>query len=42
MRKQMMIIVDMEGASGIFDYNNHAVIHGSSLWREYGKKRKIV
>lgn len=28
----------MEGASGIFDYNSNAVIHGSSLWRKYGKK----
>ena len=28
----------MEGASGIFDHNSDAVIHGSSLWREYGRK----
>jgi D-aminopeptidase len=38
MKKQIVIIADMEGASGIFDGNRDAVIHGSSLWREYGKK----
>ena len=38
MKKQMIIYVDMEGASGIFEYNSDAVIHGSSLWHKYGKK----
>ena len=38
MKKQIVIIADMEGASGIFDENRDAVIHGSSLWREYGKE----
>jgi D-aminopeptidase len=38
MKKQIIVYADMEGASGIFDYNGNAVIHGSSLWREYGKK----
>jgi len=38
MKKQLIIYVDMEGASGIFDHNNSAVIHGSPLWREYGRK----
>lgn len=38
MKKQIIIYVDMEGASGIFDHNSMAVIHGSPLWREYGKK----
>jgi len=38
MKKQLIIYADMEGASGIFDHNSGAVIHGSPLWREYGKK----
>lgn len=38
MKKQIIVIVDMEGASGIFDHNGDAIIHGSSLWREYGRK----
>jgi D-aminopeptidase len=38
MKKQIIVYVDMEGASGIFDQNSNAVVHGSSLWREYGRK----
>ena len=38
MKRQIIVYVDMEGASGIFDHNSDAVIHGSSLWREYGRK----
>jgi D-aminopeptidase len=38
MKRQIIVYVDMEGASGIFERNSGAVIHGSSLWREYGKK----
>jgi D-aminopeptidase len=38
MKRQIIIYVDMEGASGIFEYNSDAIIHGSLLWREYGKK----
>jgi D-aminopeptidase len=37
-KKQIIVYVDMEGASGIFDHNSNAVVHGSSLWREYGRK----
>ena len=37
-KSQIIIYVDMEGASGIFDHNRSAFIHGSPLWREYGKK----
>jgi D-aminopeptidase len=38
MKRQIIVYVDMEGASGIFDHNSDAFIHGSSLWREYGRK----
>jgi D-aminopeptidase len=38
MKKQIIVYADMEGASGIFDHNGNAVVHGSPLWREYGKK----
>jgi D-aminopeptidase len=38
MKKQLIIYVDMEGASGIFENNVEAVIHGTQLWNEYGKK----
>jgi len=38
MKKQIIIYADMEGASDIFNRNSSAVIHGSPLWREYGKK----
>jgi D-aminopeptidase len=38
MKRQIIVYVDIEGASGIFDHNSNAVIHGSSLWREYGRK----
>jgi D-aminopeptidase len=38
MKSQIIVYADMEGASGIFDRNSDAVIHGSSLWREYGRK----
>ena len=38
MKKQIIVFVDMEGASGIFDHNREAIYHGSSLWREYGRK----
>jgi D-aminopeptidase len=38
MKRQIIIYVDMEGASGIFEHNRDAVIHGLPLWREYGKK----
>jgi D-aminopeptidase len=37
MKNQLIIYVDMEGASGIFENNGEAVIHGTSLWHEYGK-----
>jgi D-aminopeptidase len=38
MKKQLIIIIDMEGASGIFEHNKEAMFHGSPLWREYGRK----
>lgn len=38
MEKQLIICTDMEGASGIFEYNRKAICHGSKEWREYGRK----
>jgi D-aminopeptidase len=38
MKKQIIVYADMEGVSGIFEYNGSAVVHGSALWRAYGKK----
>lgn len=35
--KQLILISDMEGASGIFEQNRAACSHGSQLWREYGR-----
>ena len=35
--KQLIVISDMEGASGIFDSNAQAKAHGSESWREYGR-----
>jgi D-aminopeptidase len=38
LKKQIIVYVDMEGASGIFEHNSGAFIHGSALWHEYGRK----
>lgn len=37
MTKQLIIVSDMEGASGIFENNAKSMRHGSAEWREYGK-----
>lgn len=37
MKKQLIIVSDMEGASGIFDENREAIFHGSDLWASYGR-----
>ncbi len=42
MTKQLVIIADMEGASGIFERNREACLHeeifpSQSLWRDYGR-----
>lgn len=39
MKKQLIIVSDMEGASGIFEQNLDAIIHGSEEWRSYGRKQ---
>lgn len=36
--KQLIVLADMEGASGIFEHNKEAMYHGENLWRTYGKK----
>jgi len=38
MKKQLIVYADMEGASGIFENNCEAVVHGTSSWKEYGRK----
>ncbi|MGL5675889.1 MAG: M55 family metallopeptidase [Cellulosilyticaceae bacterium] len=38
MKKQLIIIADMEGASGIFEDNRKAMIHGSAEWEAYGRE----
>ena len=40
--KQLIIVADMEGASGIFDWNREACLHEelypqNTLWRSYGR-----
>lgn len=38
MKKQLVVICDMEGASGIFEHNRMAMRHGSKEWHEYGRE----
>ncbi|WP_094899739.1 M55 family metallopeptidase [Tissierella sp. P1] len=38
MKKQLILIADMEGASGIFESNVEAIYHGSNLWRDMGRQ----
>lgn len=38
MKRQLILISDMEGASGIFEENKEAMLHGSNLWRKIGRK----
>ena len=38
MKKQLILLADMEGASGIFESNRKALHHGSELWREVGRQ----
>jgi len=35
--KQLILIADMEGASGIFDHNKSWAYNGHQDWREYGR-----
>ena len=35
--KQLIIVADMEGASGIFDENRSWVLNGDDDWRKYGR-----
>ncbi len=37
MKKQLILLSDMEGASGIFDWNGKCIYHGTEEWRIYGK-----
>ena len=38
MKRQLILIADMEGASGIFENNVEAIRHGSGLWRNIGRQ----
>lgn len=35
--RQLIVVADMEGASGIIERNRQALWHGSDLWRTYGR-----
>ena len=37
--KQIVIIADMEGASGIYDENYKEMVHGTEEWRKYGREK---
>lgn len=37
MKKQLILVSDMEGASGLFEHNQRAIQHGTEEWRTYGK-----
>lgn len=37
-RKQLYVVCDLEGASGISSANREAMHHGSELWREQGRR----
>lgn len=39
MKKQLILISDMEGASGIFDKDKKLLINGEEEWRKYGRER---
>lgn len=39
MKKQLILISDMEGASGIFDNHTAQVMNGSEEWRKAGRKK---
>lgn len=39
MKKQLILISDMEGASGIFDSDRKLLINGEDEWRNYGRER---
>lgn len=37
MKKQLVVICDMEGASGIFENNRRVLKHGSEEWERKGR-----
>ena len=37
MKRQVVIIADMEGASGIFGNNSNAFVPGTDEWKTYGR-----
>lgn len=39
MKRQIIVISDMEGSSGIFESNRNCLKNGSDEWRSYGKKQ---
>ncbi|QNO14431.1 M55 family metallopeptidase [Alkalicella caledoniensis] len=39
MRKQLILISDMEGASGIFDQHQKELLNGEDAWREQGREK---
>lgn len=39
MKKQLILISDMEGASGIFEQDREMLFNGEEAWRKYGKEK---
>ena len=39
MKKQLIVVSDMEGASGIFDQDKKLLINGQEEWRKYGREK---
>lgn len=39
MKKQLILISDMEGASEIFDKDKKLLFNGSEEWRKYGRQK---
>ena len=37
MKKQLIVVTDMEGASGIFEHNRKVMYHGSKEWKNSGR-----
>lgn len=39
MKKQLILVSDMEGASGLFESNHMAIYQGTDEWKTYGKEQ---
>lgn len=39
MKKQLIFVLDMEGASGVFDADAKELMNGSEEWRKFGREK---